>query len=147
MRGKDGHDLIGGMLLAAFGAFVAIYAQRYEFGAAAQMGPGYFPVVLGWTLVVLGLAIALPAWWRRGSLPQVRWRQAGLVLGSLLWFAWALPRVGLALTVFAMVLLASLAEGSLGWRGRLLLAAGVTGLTLLVFVVGLQMRVPVWPGP
>ena len=46
MTRRDHHDLIGGVLMTAIGVFIALYAQRYDFGSAARMGPGYWPALL-----------------------------------------------------------------------------------------------------
>ena len=71
MRQKDSIDIIGGLLLTATGLFAVIYAQTYTFGTLSRMGPGYFPVVLGAVLAVLGLLVAIPAWFRVGTGPVV----------------------------------------------------------------------------
>ena len=48
-------------LMIVIGLFAVWYAQRYAFGSPRQMGPGFFPVVLGWVLAGLGVLILLPA--------------------------------------------------------------------------------------
>ena len=67
MHKRDTRDIIGGLGLAAIGLFAVIYGQRYEFGDLNRMGAGYFPVALGALLAVLGMLIALPAFFRRGE--------------------------------------------------------------------------------
>ena len=47
MTKRDNTDIIGGAILCVLGAFIALYAQRYQMGTLFRMGPGYFPVVLG----------------------------------------------------------------------------------------------------
>ena len=71
MAHRDTHDLVGGLAVAAIGAFFALYGGQYTMGTAARMGPGYFPTILGWVLAVLGLLVALPACFRSGE-PIVR---------------------------------------------------------------------------
>ena len=67
-------------------------------------------------------------------------------IGSVLFFAWSLPRLGLVLGVAGAVVLASLADNEITWKGRLLLAAAVPVVMVLVFVTGLQMNLPLLPG-
>jgi heat shock protein HtpX len=56
----DWRDLAGGLACIAIGLFVVRYAsQHYTVGETARMGPGFFPVVLGWVLTGLGGLIAL----------------------------------------------------------------------------------------
>ena len=71
MKHKDIQDVLGGLGLAALGVFAAVYAQRYEFGDLNRMGAGYFPVTLGALLAVLGLMIAVPAFFRSGPAIKV----------------------------------------------------------------------------
>ena len=51
MKHVDVRELIAGAVLMSFGLFVALYAAgHYPVGQAARMGPGFFPVALGWIL-------------------------------------------------------------------------------------------------
>jgi hypothetical protein len=141
---RDTRDILGGVLLTVAGLFFALYAGRYGFGSAARMGPGYFPTLLGWVLAVLGVLIALPALRRPGERLVVRWKSLLLVIASVLFFAFALPRLGLVIAVAGMALLASLADNDLTWRGRALLAAILPVLMVLLFVQGLGMTLPLF---
>ncbi|CAN7493182.1 tripartite tricarboxylate transporter TctB family protein [Pseudorhodoferax sp. LjRoot39] len=141
---RDIHDMVGGALMVGAGLFFALYGDRYTFGTAARMGPGYFPVVLGWTLAVLGVLVALPAWWRRGSAIQVQWNNLLWSIASLLAFATTLHVLGLVLASFLAALLA-LVPSAMALRTRLTVCAVVALLTTLIFPVGLQMILPLWP--
>jgi hypothetical protein len=141
---RDIHDMVGGSLMVAAGVFFALYGDRYTFGTAARMGPGYFPVVLGWTLAVLGALVALPAWWRRGSAIQVQWNNLFWSIASLLAFAATLHLLGVVLASFLAALLA-LVPSAMALRTRLTVCAVVALLTTLIFPVGLQMILPLWP--
>ena len=55
---------------------------------------GFFPVILGWILVVLGLLIALPACWRRGEAVVVQWRNLFWSVLGVVAFAALLKTVG-----------------------------------------------------
>ncbi len=141
---RDKHDLVGGLLMTAAGLFFALYGQRYDVGTADRMGPGYFPVVLGWTLAALGLLVAVPAWWRRGGPIAVQWGNLFWCVASLLAFALALRPLGVVLAAFVAALV-SLVPSAMHWRTRLLVCAVVAGLTTLIFPIGLQMMLPIWP--
>lgn len=143
---RDIPDLAGGAILTAIGLCVAVYAAaQYDIGSLRRMGPGFFPALLGGTLAVLGLIIALPAWARTGLPVRFAWTEASAVLSALLVFAAGLERGGLVPVTFATVLIASIAapDRRIGWR--LVLAAVVTALSVLVFHFGLRMTVPLWP--
>jgi hypothetical protein len=144
MVGRDTRDILGGLLLMLVGIFAALYARDYNFGAAARMGPGYFPTVLGWILAVLGLAIAVPAFFRPGEPLGVRWKSMGLVLAAVVFFAFALPRLGLFLAAGGAVFISSLADNDLRWRGRIILTIAVPILMVAIFVTALSMTLPVF---
>lgn len=57
MRGSR-KDLLAGAVFVGFGLAFAVTASTYEIGSAVRMGPGYFPLVLGGLLVLLGILIA-----------------------------------------------------------------------------------------
>lgn len=141
---RDIHDLVGGLLMTAAGIFFAVYGSRYSFGSSSRMGPGYFPVVLGWTLAVLGLLVALPAWWRRGSTITVQWSNLVWCIASLLVFAWTLPRLGVVVASLLASVLA-LVPSAMTLRTRLMVCAVVAVLTVLIFPIALQMNLPIWP--
>jgi len=145
MRDRDLQDLAGGLLLAALGVAVALYARRYGFGTPARMGPGFFPQVLGWILAGLGVAIAVPAWFRQGPKTVLRGKNAVYVLGAIVLFALTLKPLGLVLSCFGASFVATLADEEISWRGRLLVSAGVAAVTVAIFIGGLQMVLPVWP--
>jgi small-conductance mechanosensitive channel len=146
MRHRDLQDLIGGVVLAALGVFVALYSHRYDFGTAARMGPGFFPHWLGWILAALGVLIALPAWFRSSPAPlEVQWRNLLFVLGSIVLFAFTLKLIGLVLATFVSAFVGTLAERDFSWRGRVLTSIGVSAVTVAIFIGGLSMVLPVWP--
>lgn len=141
---RDIHDLVGGLLMTAAGLFFAVYGRDYEFGTTARMGPGYFPVVLGWILAVLGLTVAVPAWWRRGSAVVIQWNNLIWCVLSLLFFAVTLRVLGVVAASFFTALL-SLVPSAMRLRTRLTVCAVVALLTTLIFPIGLQMILPIWP--
>lgn len=142
---RDIHDLVGGLFMTAVGLFFALYGQQhYDFGSSARMGPGYFPVMLGWTLAVLGLLVAVPAWWRRGGPITVQWSNLFWCVLSLVAFALALRTLGVVLASFLAALI-SLMPSAMRLRTRLTVCAVVALLTTLIFPIGLQMILPLWP--
>lgn len=145
MKKRDSQDLIGGLLLVAVGLFFVVYAQRYTFGTLSRMGPGYFPVALGAVLAALGALVALPAWFRSGSLPSVNPKSFVIVTASVVLFAATLQTLGILIATAITVFLASLADNEITWRGRAILSVAVAFIIYLVFIAGLSMILPVWP--
>jgi len=149
MRNKDLHDLLGGLIMLAIGAFAAIYAYiNLDLGSLRSMGPGFFPIVLGSGLAVMGLLIALPAFLLLGSGVWIGLTLAGVAwIGSLLVFAFLLRPLGLIFTSMVMVMVATLplSLATVGIKTRILTALGVAAVTWLVFILGLGMNLPTWP--
>jgi hypothetical protein len=144
MKSKDTRDIIGGFTLVAIGLFAAFYAQRYDLGELQEMGPGYFPTALGVLLAVLGLFIAIPAFFREGTAINIEWKSLIWVLISLAVFAIALTKAGLIVATILSVLAAAVPSKS-SWKTRVILALSLSVIIYLVFLFGLGMILPVWP--
>lgn len=143
---RDWPDILGGLALAVIGALACGWALlHYDPGTLRQMGPGFFPAVLGGLLAILGLIVALPALGRAGEARRFDFASATAVLSAILIFGFGLRYLGLAGATFASVLVASLAAPHPGWTWRIALALAVTALTVLVFSYGLRMTLPLWP--
>jgi hypothetical protein len=144
---RDLPDLASGVVIAAIGLFIALYAgAHYDMGSLRRMGPGFFPVVLGAVLAVLGVIIARAGWRRAAEPGPIAWKDALAVLGAIVVFGAGLERLGLVPVTLLSVLLGSCAapDRRIGWR--VVLALVVTALSVLVFHFGLKMTVPLWPG-
>lgn len=143
---RDWTDLLSGAALALLGLGVALYAgARLDFGTPRNMGPGFFPVTLGALLALLGAGIAVPAWTRGGDPITIRWGDAAAVMAAILIFGLGISRLGLVLACFVAVLIASWPSPHAGWRWRVVLAAAITVLVYVVFILGLRMGLPLWP--
>ena len=149
MLNKDLQDIIGGLAMLAIGAFAALYAyQNLEFGTLSRMGPGFFPLVLGSVLAVLGLLIALPAFFRPGAGPlEIDFKALFFVTLALLSFAFLLRPLGILITSVLMVLVSTLPlpRATASWKTRILTGLGVAVVTWVVFILGLGMNLPTWP--
>ena len=57
MRIKSQKDFFGGLLYVVIGGGFAIGSTNYTIGDSARMGPGYFPLLVGILLAILGAVI------------------------------------------------------------------------------------------
>jgi hypothetical protein len=140
-------DFWSGLLFAGIGAFALIYGSKYTLGTAARMGPGYFPRILGILMVALGALLALRALRLKGDpVPGWKWRPTLLVLGSVILFGAIVKIVGMALSTVILIVIASAASHE--FRPREAVVAGVflAALAVAVFVLGLNLQLPIWPG-
>jgi hypothetical protein len=139
--------LAGGIFVLIGGAFVA-GSLGYEPGTPLRMGPGAFPLLVGLVVAALGLAIVVKGLIAGeavafGSIP---WRAVAAIVLAVLFFGLTVRGLGFVPASAVTALLTALA----GTRVRLLtavaVAAGLTVAGTLIFVVGLQLRIPLW-GP
>lgn len=137
-------DTLAGLIFVAFGLIFAIGATTYEIGSTLQMGPGYFPLVLGGLLVVLGGVIVAKGFvdGDGGTIGAVPWRALGLILGAIVFFGLTVRGLGLVPTVFMTTFMSAFASHRTGVVSALVIAAGLTGLCVLIFVVALSLRLP-----
>ena len=143
-RQADLRELAGGLLLSSFGAFVAVYALRnYEWGQGGQLGPGFFPAVLGVTLVVLGVIIVLFSFTKTSHVltpPPFRLRPFLAIVCAIAAFALSLERLGLFPSTALLTGIAVLAERPYKLRRTFLLACSLALMSWLIFVKGLDMQ-------
>lgn len=134
-------DLGAGAVFVGFGLAFAITASTYEVGSGLQMGPGYFPLVLGGLLVLLGLLIALKGLVspETGELGPVPWRAAVLLVAAILFFGFAVRGLGIVPTLFVSVLLAALAGKGIRIVPALVIAVSLTALSVVIFIFLLQL--------
>jgi hypothetical protein len=145
---RDSRDIVGGGLLAALGAAAAAYAAtHYNVGTITRMGPGMIPAALGVLLVILGLVIAIPGFFRSGQFPEVRIFTPIFVLGSIVAFAVLIRPFGLIPAVFVATFVATLAE--LKFRPLVSCALGLVLSVMAygIFIAGLRLTIApfAWP--
>jgi putative tricarboxylic transport membrane protein len=141
---RAGTDILAGLIFVGFGLAFAIASLRYELGRPLRMGPGYFPLVLGGILVLLGLLITgkgfvAGAEERLGGVP---WRALLLIVVAVLFFGLTVRGLGLIPTTAVTALLTALASYRTGILAAVAIAAGLTVLCVLIFVLALQLRLP-----
>ncbi|MCD8339814.1 MAG: tripartite tricarboxylate transporter TctB family protein [Burkholderiales bacterium] len=148
---KDQRDFFAGIMFMAFGAFFCFYSiAKYALGTASRMGPGYFPMLLGGFLLVLGFLITLKSLVFRpsegdGKVGAIDWRTVIIILGSVFIFAILLRPAGLIPATFIMIFLSGFAERTFKLIPILILATFLSVLVWIIFVWGLDLTVPIWP--
>ena len=154
---KSQKDFFSGLMFMGVGVAFAWGATTYNVGEGARMGPGYFPLMLGILMAVLGAAITFTSlvvesvggdkigkWaWK----PLIFVILANLIFGVLLAGVPSLgiPAFGLIVAIYALVFIASVAET--GWRVKntFILATVLAIGSYIAFVVVLKLQFPVWP--
>jgi Tripartite tricarboxylate transporter TctB family len=141
---KARKELVAGAVFVAFGLAFAVASARYEIGTALRMGPGYFPLVLGGVLVLLGIAIIVTGLTAGGDedLGPVPWRAAALLVAAIVFFGVTVRGLGLVPALVVTTLLSALAAHRTGVVAAVAIAAGLTALCVVIFVTALQLPLP-----
>lgn len=154
---KSQKDFFSGLMFTVVGASFAYGATQYNIGSGGRMGPGYFPLLLGVILAILGaiimfkgLVVETPDGEKIG---KWAWKPLfyiiaanvlfGVMLGGLP--SIGLPPMGLIAGVFALTIVASLAGDSFRLKEVLMLSAVLSMGSYLAFVMLLKLQFPVWP--
>ena len=144
---RNPKDFWSGVLFVLLGIATIALASKYTLGTAARMGPGYFPRILGILLIVLGAILASRAVRTVGPpIPPFHWRSLIIVLGSVVLFGAIVRTVGVALSTLLLIVTASAASREFRPLESLIAGALLAALAVGVFVVGLQLQLPIWPG-
>ena len=135
-------DLAAGAVFAGFGLAFAVTSATYDVGTSLSMGPGYYPLILGGMLVVLGIAIAVKGFVAGdgSEVGPVPWRALVLLLGAILFFGFTVRGLGLVPALFVSVLLAAFAGRGVRPVPAVVIAASLTALCVVIFLYGLQLR-------
>ncbi len=154
---KNQKDLVSGLMFSAVGIAFAVGATNYSLGTGARMGPGYFPMMLGVVLAILGAAITVTAVTGRDTgqegIGAIAWKPLACVIGSNVVFGLllggvpliGLPSMGMIVALYALVFIASLAADTFSFKAVALLATLLAIGSYLIFVKLLNLQFQVWP--
>lgn len=157
MNIKSQKDFFSGLMFMGVGGAFAWGATTYNVGEGARMGPGYFPLMLGILLAVIGAAITFTALVVEaeggGKIGKWAWKPlffiilANVVFGILLAGLPSIkvPAMGMVVAIYALVFIASMAEAGWKFKTTLILATVLAIGSYLAFVVALKLQFPVWP--
>lgn len=157
MNIKSQKDFFAGLLYAAVGGAFAIGATNYNIGTGARMGPGYFPLLLGVLLGLIGLYImfkALVVETADGDkIGKWAWRPLFYIIAGNLLFGVLLsglpnlgiPGMGLIVAIYGVTIVVSKAGGESNIKESLILATILSTISYLGFIKLLNLQFPVWP--
>jgi hypothetical protein len=137
-------DVLAGLAFVGFGLAFSIGATAYEIGTALRMGPGYFPLVLGGLLVLLGIVIIVKGFiaGEGAAVGPVPWKAAVMIGGAVLLFGATIRGLGVIPSVFLTALLAGFSGHRSGVVAPVVVAVGLTVTCVIIFIVALQLRLP-----
>lgn len=141
-------DFWTGVMFIAFGAIAMYVSRNYSLGTAGRMGPGYFPLLLGGLLGVIGLALVVRSFVSDGEpVGRLAIGPLSLIVLAVVVFGALLQHVGLVIALITVIGVSALASRQSRPLEVAALAAVVTVFSVAVFVYGLRLPLPVWPQP
>jgi hypothetical protein len=154
---KSQKDFFSGLMFMGVGVAFAWGATTYSVGNGARMGPGYFPLMLGVLMAILGAAITFKALVVEtvggDKIGKWAWKPlffiilANLVFGVLLAGLPIIkfPAFGMIVAIYALTFIASMAETGWKFKNTFILATVLAVGSYLAFVLALKLQFPVWP--
>jgi hypothetical protein len=154
---KSQKDFFSGLMFTLVGAAFAWGATSYNIGTGARMGPGYFPLLLGVFLAVLGGCITFYSLIEHTEdgepVGAFAWKPVVFILGANIVFGillaglprFGVPPMGLIAAIYALVIIAGKAGNTFSLKESLMLATGLSVGSYLAFIKLLKLQMPVWP--
>jgi len=146
---KSPKNFWSGIMFLGSGLFFAIWAEsHYQMGSAVRMGPGYFPVVLGYILAVLGAIILVTSFAVKGpQVPSFYLRPVLFITIATILYGYLMKPLGLILATGALVYVSAYGGHEFKWKEATILFVILALFSWLVFVKGLTLPFPIWPAP
>ncbi len=157
MKIQSQRDFVSGVLFTLFGVAFAWGATTYTVGVGARMGPGYFPLMVGVLIAILGVAITVKSLIVKTvdgePIGRIAWRPLIFIIGANLVFgvllvgvrSIGLPAFGLIVSIYALTFIASLAGDQFRFREVFILATILAVGSYVAFEVALKLNFPIWP--
>lgn len=141
-------ELLSAGLMMLIGVGTVAGSLNYDIRTLARMGPGYFPLLLGVALVIVGaLILASPSVDPEDGLSpkgEPEYRAWGFVIASVVLFIVLGKYGGLVPATFVLVFVSALGDRSNTVVSAAALAAGITAMAVGIFHFGLQMQFPLF---
>ena len=157
MNIKSQKDFFSGVVFMAVGGAFAWGATNYTVGTGARMGPGYFPLMLGILLALLGAVITFKAMVVETEdgekVGKWIWRPVGYIVAANIAFGILLgglptigiPAMGMVIAIIALTLISAKAGTEFILKEILILAAILVAGSYVTFILLLKLQIPVWP--
>ena len=157
MKIKSQKDFCAGVMFAVIGTAFAVGATGYNVGSAARMGPGYFPLILGVLMTLMGSAVMFASTQAKATdgdkVGKIAWKPLCFIIGANVVFgvllaglpSIGLPAMGMIVAIYALTFIASAASNEFKFKEVLILATVLAVGSYFAFVVALKLQFPVWP--
>jgi predicted MFS family arabinose efflux permease len=136
-------NLARGLFLVAISLAFGLTSLKYPIGDFARAGPGLFPAVVSFMLLLIGVATVVRSRYVEKSRLELNPRNIAIILGSLCAFAVVTLFVNMIAAIVAMVFIATLAGKNYSWRRNVKISIGLVAMAF-VFAKFLGMNLPLY---
>jgi hypothetical protein len=146
MRIRAPKDFWSGLMFCGFAVVGILAARGYALGAAGKMGPGYFPLLLGGVLALLGIVLIARSIVLDGEpLPRFRVLPLAVIAVAVCLFGALIEPFGLVIALAVLTMLSAWAGPQFRWLEAAALTAVLIVFSIGVFVYALGLSLSVWP--
>jgi drug/metabolite transporter (DMT)-like permease len=146
---KSQRDFWSGLMFVIVGVVFAVGATNYSLGSSARPGPGYFPLMLSVIMAILGGVVLFKSLTieTEGGDPigSIAWKPLLVIVAAITLFGFALPRLGMIITIPILIVVTSFAGDEFHWKGVLASVVVLTIGSWAIFILGLKLTIPLWP--
>ncbi len=137
---KSKQEFWSGLLFLGIGILALVMSRNYFMGNSVRMGPGYFPVLVGTALSILGVIITAGSFKVEGEeIKAFGWRAVVMVTLAFFLFGWGIDRVGFVLSMGAMIVCSMLAGREFRLREAVIMCAVLITGSVALFIYGLKL--------
>jgi hypothetical protein len=145
IRVKSPQDFGSAILFCLIGLAGLYFGKELTYGTASRMGPGYFPFLLSWTIIGLGVVIGFMSLTIEGPpIEAPKFRPLFFVLLAVIIFGYMMTYVGLAITAVVMTVIAGIARQQFKPVESLVLGIALSAACIVIFVYALGQPLPAW---
>ena len=149
MHIKSQRDFWSGLMFILMGVLFAWGSTSYSFGSSARPGPAYFPFGLGVLMAILGAAVLFKSLTTevKGGDPigAWAWKPLCVIVSAVALFGWALPHLGMVVSLPLLIVMSALAGDEFHWKDALINSIVLTIGSWFIFIWGLKLTIPMWP--
>lgn len=145
-------DYIAGMTTILTGIGIIFWSYKYDIGTLRQMGPGYYPMLLGYLMTIFGIIIIIQIRYKanrsgkytpqkRSSIKSYLRPWLSIIAGMFAFLALGYY-TGFLLGTLLLITLSALGDRETSIIQAIFLGIIVTAATIGIFVYGLGMQFP-----
>ncbi len=146
MRIRAPKDFWSGLMFCGFAVAAILAARGYSLGTAGKMGPGYFPLLLGGVLGVLGLILVGRSLALDGEpLPPIHIFPIAVIAVAVCLFGALIEPLGVVIALAVLTVVTAWAGPEFRLMQTVALAAALIVFSIGVFVYLLGLPLAIWP--